>query len=225
MDRARLVSNTLRLTLIVEGGTTLCHALPLHDPLLPLPQLQRLLRWHLEALELPGPVEETTIELADLLPMEGRQLDLFTRCQEGDVRRLLDELGARWGSNSVKQPRTVQSRRVEAAFAWDKPAPPGRGNTAAAPLQRTSLRPRPLLRLLPEPRPIKVALCDGRPATIKLRHKQERVVATGGPWRLCEGWWDGPLERDEYQLCTATGVYYVAHDRIGDAWSLLGAFD
>lgn len=226
LERATLVARELHLTLSFEDGSTLREALPLHDPLLNLPQLQRLLGWYMEGLELPGPVVEVALELAGLAPVEGRQLDLFARRQAGSVRRLLSELAARWGMHGFRQPRIVQSRRVEETFAWDDPAPryDGRLDEEVG-FGSTPLEPRPLLRLLPKPRPVRVIVRDEQPTVLVLGQRKERIVAVGGPWRLCESWWDTPLERDEYQLATATGVYYVMHDRIADAWLLLGAFD
>ena len=228
LDRAMLVARELQLRLSLDDGSMLQETLPLHDPLLSLPQLRRLLGWYMEGLDLPGPVVEVTLELAGLTPMEGRQLDLFGCRQPGGVRRLLGELAARCGMHGFRQPRVVQSRRIEETFAWDEPAPPADDHTSRAGeelFEAMPLQPRPLLRLLPEPRPVKIILRDGRPATLVLGTRKAPVVAVGGPWRLCESWWDTPLERDEYQLATATAVYYVVHDRIADAWSLLGAFD
>ena len=219
MTKTGLAARTLSLTFCFEGDTTQHESLPLEDPLLGLAQLQRLLRWRLEVLDLPAPIQELSIELAGLQRIDGRQLDLFAARQAGDVRRLLGELVARWGAGRVLQSSLVESRRVEAAFAWAEPAP------MAEAAEVGELQPRPVLRLLPEPRPIAVTLRDNRPTMLLLGSRRERIVAFGGPWRLDEGWWDTPTDRDEYQLCTAAAVYYVIHDRRAERLSLLGAFD
>ena len=219
MAKTGLAARILNLTFCFDGGAALHETLPIEDPLIGLVQLQRLLRWRLEALDLPAPVQELSIELADLHRMDGRQLDLFAARQVGDVRRLLSELVARWGTGRIMQSTVVESRRVEAAFSWAEPALPIEAAETGAP------RPRPALRLLPEPRPVTVTLREDRPNMLLLGARRERIVAFGGPWRLEEGWWDAPMERDEYQLSTASAVYYVIYDRIAERWSLLGAFD
>ncbi len=75
------------------------------------------------------------------------------------------------------------------------------------------------------PHAIRVELVDGRPIAMRLGTRREPVLAAGGPWQVCEGWWDTPVERDAYELCTPTAVYYVVYDRLAGQWWLLGAFD
>ena len=219
LDRAGLVAHALELTWQIEDGRTLRETLPLADPLLRLPELQRLLGWHLETLELPAPVTEIMLALVDLAPLEGRQLDLFAHRQAGSAGRLLGEMQARWGEKGVRQPRLVPSRHVEGAFAWDMPAPVKEHQAVM------ELQSQPVFRLLPVPHAIRVELVDGRPVALRLGTRREPVLAAGGPWQVCEGWWDTPVERDAYELCTPTAVYHVVYDRLAGQWWLLGAFD
>ena len=221
MVRAQLVAQALLVGLIVEDGTMVCHTLPLNDELVELRQLRQLLAWHMETVELPGPITEATLEFSDLHPLRGRQLDLFAREQEGDIRRLLDELGSRWGSGSIVQSQLTQSRRVERAFTWETATPPA----SVPPYTPDEVHAHPALRLLPVPRTIKVVCDNARPVALQIARGWERIETLGGPWRLTEGWWDTRLERDEYQFGTAKGVYLVVHDLARDSWSLLGAFD
>jgi protein ImuB len=223
LEQAQLAPQAIQLWLQLENGRELRESVTVTDPLLRLPELRQLLRWHLETMMLPAPVEELVLTLRGLAPVHGRQLDLWTRRAEGDVRRLLGELLARWGPTSAVQARIIESRRLEAAWEWDEAMIPveTKGEPGLAGIKEFS----PALRLLPDPHIVNVTLIEGRPSTLQIGRRQERITAISGPWRLSEGWWDEAIERDDYQLGTDTAVYYVVYDRRADQWLLLGAFD
>jgi hypothetical protein len=228
MDLLGLAAHALHLRLRLEDGSTYDAILPLFEPLASLHQLRRLVHWHMEPLELAGVVAEIEVELTSLYRLQGRQLELFAPRDGRDARDLLGEVTARWGPDTLRQGVLKTSRRLETGFVWITPKPPENKSMAydrkTLPSQVT-LRPHPVIRLLAEPREVLVHLEEGQPGAITVRQTPERIVAIGGPWRLVEGWWDTPLDRDEYQVSTASGVYYVVHDRQAGTWLLLGAFD
>jgi hypothetical protein len=123
----------------------------------------------------------------------------------------------------VSQVQLVASRRLEVAWEWNTPTSVPSSPSEAPYASSVCLEP--VLRLLSEPRPIVVKMTDDQPSMLIIGRRRERIVAVGGPWRLCEGWWDQPIDRDEYQVSTAGGTYAVVHDRIGDSWLLLGGLD
>lgn len=69
----------------------------------------------------------------------------------------------------------------------------------------------PALRLLNPPKPM------SPPAPHHLR---------AGPFRLCESWWEQPVERDYYQMIDQSGALVLAFSDIRDGgWYVQGVFD
>jgi protein ImuB len=83
---------------------------------------------------------------------------------------------------------------------------------AIAPLERPATAAwAPALRLLDPPRPM------SPPAPQHLR---------AGPFRLCESWWEQPVERDYYQMIDQSGALVLVFSDIRDGgWYVQGVFD
>jgi hypothetical protein len=65
-----------------------------------------------------------------------------------------------------------------------------------------------------------------RRGAIIVGQRKRRVVQAVGPWRLVGRQADEPARRDTYHVVLADGSSsWIVHDRPGDRWHLLGAFD
>jgi hypothetical protein len=57
-------------------------------------------------------------------------------------------------------------------------------------------------------------------------HAPAREEARAGPFRLSEGWWERPVERDYYQMIDRHGALVLAFfDLREGGWYVHGVFD
>lgn len=152
-----------------------------------------LFREHLARMQLPEPVEEMTLSVAEILPLAEIEADFFdaTKAKPDAAAELIERLSMRLGREAVRGIAVVADHRPERAWHYVEPG-------ALAPSQQKPM-PRPLW-LLPEPLPLEVR--NGRPCldgALEIDADRERIES---------GWWDGKDVRRDY---------FVARD-IGGAW-------
>ncbi len=100
---------------------------------------------------------------------------------------------------TLRKPVTKTAARSAAARGEHPVAPVAPGTWA------------PALRLLDPPRPM---------------HAPAREEARAGPFRLSEGWWERPVERDYYQMIDRHGALVLAFfDLREGGWYVHGVFD
>jgi nucleotidyltransferase/DNA polymerase involved in DNA repair len=113
---------------------------------------------------------------------------------------------------------TQAAHRFERRFAYEPFAVPagGAGQSVAS-----LARPVPQLRLLAV-REIAVTMRGNAPALVG--SPPRAVMDCAGPWRIEEGWFDGPVTRDEYDVLLEDGELYRIY-RQGERWYVRGAYD
>lgn len=168
-----------------------------------------VLRERLASFSLPAPIEAVTLMAAQLEPLAGRNLDIFTPQQHAASSGLLHaRLAARLGQASIKQITSVDEHRPERAWALGKPT--------AAPMPQATQRPTWLI---------------APPLPLTQRHHQlwhtERLFHQGLPERIEAGWWDDErVTRDYWIAQGASGQrYWIFQERETGNWFLHGVFD
>ncbi len=173
-------------------------------------RLNRVLHERLERLALPAPVVALAVGAETLVPLAGRDGDLFSRSADGyDWPQLVERLRARLGPGAVHGLCLVGEHRPESAWRYVEPGTPGEGSAC---------RQRPLW-LLAEPQRLPVQ--GGRPQ----RDGALRFVS--GPERIETGWWDGrDVARDYYVAVNPAQIYLWVYRqrRAPEDWWLHGVF-
>lgn len=165
---------------------------PSRDP----EHLLDLLRERIERVELPAPVGEIELQVADWRPMAEAQADLFGQDQGAGRLDLLERLRSRLGEQTVCGLATVPDHRPERAMR-ESPPQLTAGAAAPSPIARA---PRPVW-LLRRPRPLDE--CNGQP-------EYGGPLCLGAyPERIEGGWWDGD-GRDQGR------DYYIAENPAGE---------
>ena len=109
----------------------------------------------------------------------------------------------------ITSPRQLEQTRRSPPRS--RPAPSTRMRTTAPPVREREVVWAPALRLLDPPRPMRA------PAA-----QTERA----GPFRLSEGWWEQPVERDYYQMTDRSGALVLAFFDVREGgWYVHGVFD
>ncbi|MEA5444615.1 DNA polymerase Y family protein [Gammaproteobacteria bacterium AB-CW1] len=181
---------TSRLRLRLLGGSS--------DP----KHLGRLLAIRMEALRLPEPVIELSLQSGPLRQAVAVSRGLFM--EAGDSARkldLLEQLRARLGDKRVF---SLASRAVHhPEQGWCRSDPGGGG-------QAYPRDDRPLW-LLAEPQPLKYTA---------------GFQKVSGPERIETGWWQGrDIARDYYRVVSEDGrCLWIFHDRRGNHWFMHGLF-
>jgi hypothetical protein len=166
--------------------------------------------------------------------------------------RALARLQARWGEDAVQQADLIASPWLERTVRW-KTAGVVFGVSQAdgqKPRRKSSSQRRvkpaievkaaslavgatPLsMWLRAQPQEVEVEraarLPNGRKrhGAIILGRRKRQVKWAAGPWRLVGRQADEPVKRDAYHVVLTDGsTGWIVHDRPGDRWHLLGAFD
>ncbi|MGQ9546533.1 MAG: DUF6504 family protein [Dehalococcoidia bacterium] len=64
------------------------------------------------------------------------------------------------------------------------------------------------------------------PATFLCQGKKERVKETLKQWRIVQGWWKRPVEREYFQVRTESGtVCEIYRDLLSGVWYLQRIYD
>jgi protein ImuB len=211
----------LQLELVLERADRRCERLATAAPTLDVPQLLELVRLRLAAVQLAGPVERFTAELASVAVTQ-RQLALLAAVQRRDLaagERALARLAASFGDHAVTRARLVAAHLPERSFTWEplrtlRTPQPAAVAAAARPLVRTWLATPAPLGTMPVHEP--EAWLDEFGA----------VRRAHGPFRVSHGWWHERIERDYFFLETDRGaILWVFHDRRARRWYLQGRVD
>ncbi len=142
-----------------------------------------------------------TLDAGMVEPLGTLQIGLDGGGEEDlQLPRLIDRLGARFGSKAIKQPVLVARHVPERAENWS--------DSAKAPAP-THTKERPS-RLLTSPEEIRVlyAVPEGPPAQFIWRRQTHRVARYEGPERIAPEWWTdrpGTRLRDYFKIEDQTG--------------------
>jgi hypothetical protein len=128
------------------------------------------------------------------------------------LARLENALGASGTRMRAQAAHCFEQRFTAEAFAV------GAGE---APTTANAAHPVPQLRLLAV-REIDVVIRANEPVLVG--SPPRAVTDCAGPWRIDEGWFDGPVVRDEYDVLLEDGQLYRIY-RQGERWYLRGAYD
>lgn len=172
--------------------------------------LQELLRVRLEDFPLPEPVQDIRLVAGEILPLPGRNLDLFREHESREANQLLlERLRARLGDDAVRGVCLMPEHRPERAHRTCAPGDPG-------PKPMFGTRP---LWLLAEPQRLRVR--QGQPWL------QGELCLHAGPERIESGWWDGQdITRDYFVAENPKGsrFWIFRERREKDSWFLHGIF-
>jgi protein ImuB len=180
----------------VDAGP-LALAVTLSRPSRDVRHLWSLLAPRVELAHLGWGVERVALRAARLGKLPHEQVCLWD-AQDADADRLrgelLDELGNRLGPGRVVCPEPVGTHVPEKACRFRTGAEAGdRGAAYGPPAESCAQVPGdrpPVLLALPEPITV-IALCpEGPPSWLRWRGEDHRIVASAGPERIAEEWWD-----------------------------------
>ena len=177
-----------------------------------------VMRAKLEGKVFDSPVTGLRLQVARLEEL-GTPATLFAS-REPDpqaVALALARLESALGTSAARV-RTQPAHRFEQRFTYETFALPSSGFGQ----QATALaHPVPQLRLLTV-REVPVVMRGNAPAYVG--SPPCAVVDCAGPWRIEEGWFDGPVIRDEYDVLLENGELYRIY-RQGERWYIRGAYD
>ncbi|MGZ3503869.1 MAG: DNA polymerase Y family protein [Vulcanimicrobiaceae bacterium] len=177
-----------------------------------------VVRAKLEGQTFDSPVTGLRLQAARLEEL-GTPATLFAS-REPDPQAIalaLARLESALGTSGTRV-RTQPAHRFEQRFAYETFAvpPSGFGQNVAV-----VAHPVPQLRLLAV-REIPVVVRGHAPSYVG--SPPRAVMDCAGPWRIEEGWFDGPVTRDEYDVLLEDGELYRIY-RQGECWYVRGAYD
>lgn len=220
----------LTLTFAGEAAEPVVMEVRLAQPNDSLPHLLKLLDLKLESQTLPEWLHTVRMEASAAATLQIRQRNLFAQSEatadEASVRRLLDRLSARLGTDAVVRPQLLPEAVPEQAVAYvPLSGPPIETQPAEAPPFASA---RPMV-LLPSPEPVRVTsiAVDGSPAGFRWNSRLYRVAHCTAVERIATAWWQdaGSIQRDYCRIETTSGArFWLFRDRNGD-WFLHGLFD
>ncbi len=200
----------LRITLAHLDIDATCVQVGLAAPTRDAVRLKRVVHERLDALTLRAPVVDVALRAAALVPLDGRDGDLFSRSVNGyDWPQLVETLRARLGVSAVHGVCLVPEHRPEAAWRYVEP-----GTTSPAFAAAT----RPLWMLS---EPVRLPVREGWPQW------DGALRILRGPERIETGWWDGrDVARDYYVAVNphTLHLWIYRRRRAPRDWYLHGVF-
>jgi protein ImuB len=189
----------------------------------------RLIRTHLDRIELPDAVTGIALRVESVTGESERQGDIFdrgfatARATEETVAQLLDDQGA-----VIVVPSNSRHPLIEKRTSWliQEPAHAAR----AYMVKERRADPQLTLQLFPEPRRIivKTARRRDHDLPVKYRDNDDWVLleTAAGPDRVSGEQWEKPFAREYYRCVTETGalVWMYREARDGE-WYLHGVWD
>jgi protein ImuB len=220
----------LTLTLIGEAAEPDVLDVRLAQPNDSQPHLLKLIELKLETQPLPDWLHTVRLEASATAPLQIRQRGLFAQpepdADEASVRRLLDRLSARLGTDSVARPYLLPEAVPEQAAGFQSTT--DRASSAQTGTGPSFASARPLVLLSPpEPVRVTVAVSDGPPVSFQWDRRIHRVACCTNLERIATAWWQdtGSVQRDYWRVETTSGArFWLFRDRRGD-WFLHGLFD
>jgi len=242
LAQAGQVARAIHLKLTPEGCPPYCKRIGLPETTSSADLMDRLLRNHLEAVQLDAPVTAVTLKVEPVAPTS-KQAGLFQHSVRNPWRlaETLDQLAGLVGEENLGSPRRVNSHRPDqwslaplpsefggrGARGGGPPPPPGapprgrggRSEAVAHPPVAPCLR-----RYRPEVRAA-VQLRRGTPFALQSERVSGEVDAVQGPFRLSGDWWQTTRwAQEEWDVCIAgQGCFRLV--RRARHWFLAGAYD
>ena len=251
LETRGLMARRMRAEIGRSDGTRRAFMLDLPEPSAQARTFRDVVRWRLDAAEttarrpLPGSIEEVVesepgisairIEVAELVPFEGKATSLFANRAErlAKANRAIGRLRVALGEEAVFRGELRGDERApERAFARVDAYVPdgkkGRGKrkvTAepAGPVERYAAGSGGSLRLFSPPL-VATLLSDRTGERIRFDGRVERVAGRYGPHRLRSGWWETPLARDYYRVLLVDGGGLLMY-REAERWFVQGVVD
>ena len=185
-----------------------------------------LLRLKMETISLPEWLVAVSVEVALAVPLQFRQVSLFSDDAPQDahhLRQLIDRLKARLGEQAVNQPMLLSEVLPENVVTMQSPDDMSTDVCSGEP--GPAIRP---LELLAGSQPIDVQLdsTSELPTIFFWNRKRYRVVHCSRPEYISTDWWNqaGMVRRCYYRVTTQCGdCFWIYHDSAGQ-WFMHGLF-
>jgi hypothetical protein len=187
----------------------------------------RLIRTHLDRIELPDGVTGIALRVESVTGEVERQGDIFdrgfatARATEETVAQLLDDQGA-----VIVVPSNSRHPLLEKRTTWElqEPAHAARAHM----VKETRADPQLTLQLFPEPRRIIVKSRRRRDHDIPIQYRDRdrwvRVETAAGPDRVSGEQWEKPFAREYFRCVVEDGTLVWVY-REGGEWYLHGEWD
>ena len=190
----------------------------------------RLIRTHLERIELPDGVVGMRIRVDSVAPESERQGDIFdrgfatARVTEETIAQLLDDQGA-----VVVVPENSRHPLLERRTKWVK-QDPSRAHGRYQHGGRASVAPGLTLQVLAEPRRISVHTKKRRDHLAPVGFEDEEgwlaIESAAGPDRVSGAHWENVFAREYFRCLTVDGrLVWLYHDAKDGEWYIHGWWD
>ena len=190
----------------------------------------RLIRTHLERIELPDGVVGMRIRVDSVTPESERQGDIFdrgfatARVTEETIAQLLDDQGA-----VVVVPENSRHPLVERRTKWVK-QDPSRAHGRFQHGAHASIAPGLTLQVLAEPRRISVRTKKRRDHLAPVSFEDEEgwlaIESAAGPDRVSGAHWENVFAREYFRCLTGDGrLVWLYHDAKDGEWYIHGWWD
>ncbi len=190
----------------------------------------RLIRTHLERLELPDGVTGMRIRVDSVTPESERQGDIFdrgfatARVTEETIAQLLDDQGA-----VVVVPENSRHPLVERRTKWMK-QDPARAHGRYQHDGHAPVAPSLTLQLLAEPRRIAVHTKKRRDHLAPVSYEDEEgwktIESAAGPDRVSGAHWENIFAREYFRCLSGDGrLVWMYHDAKDGEWYMHGWWD
>ena len=187
----------------------------------------RLIRTHLDRIELPDSVTGIALRVEAVTGEAERQGDIFdrgfatARATEETVAQLLDDQGA-----VIVVPSNSRHPLIEKRTTWQTQEP---SHAARAHMVKESrVDPQLTLQLFPEPRRIAVKTARRRDHDLPVKYRDSEdwvlVEAAAGPDRVSGEQWEKPFAREYYRCVNENGTLVWIFREKGE-WFLQGWWD
>lgn len=190
----------------------------------------RLIRTHLERMELPDGVTGVRIRVDSVTPESERQGDIFdrgfatARVTEETIAQLLDDQGA-----VVVIPENSRHPLIERRTKWAK-QDPSRAHGRYQHGGHASAEPGLTLQVFAEPRRISVRTKKRRDHLAPVSYQDEEgwlsIESAAGPDRVSGAHWENIFAREYFRCLTEDGrLVWMYHDAKDDQWYIHGWWD
>lgn len=190
----------------------------------------RLIRTHLDRIELPDSVTGIALRVESVTGEAERQGDIFdrgfatARATEETVAQLLDDQGA-----VIVVPSNSRHPLLEKRTSWQvqEPAHAARARM----VKETRADPELTLQIFPEPRRIIVKTVRRRDHDLPIEYRDNDAVvvveSAAGPDRVSGEQWEKPFAREYYRCVTSNGelVWIFRAVSEGGGWYIHGLWD
>ena len=189
----------------------------------------RLIRTHLDRIELPDSVTGIELRVESVTGEVERQGDIFdrgfgtARATEETVAQLLDDQGA-----VIVVPSNSGHPLIEKRTTWQQQEP---SHAARAHMVRESRAdPQLTLQLFPNPRRITVKTVRRRDHDLPVKYRENDawilVESAAGPDRISGEQWEKPFAREYFRCVTDDGtLVWMYREAMSGEWYMHGWWD